>query len=106
MVETLDLTKILEQVDNLYEAVVIIAKRARQINDEQRSITQQILMEQAENAPPPSLEDLEDEDLGPREPIQDYMRFPKPSVVAIKEMLEGKIKFRYVEEEGGEEEQS
>lgn len=104
MVETIDLTKILSQVDNLYEAVMIIAKRARQINDEQHAITQQILMEQMENAPPPSLEELEEEDMGPREPIQDYIRFPKPTVVAMKEMLEGKIKFRYIEPEGESEE--
>ncbi|MDZ7372549.1 MAG: DNA-directed RNA polymerase subunit omega [candidate division KSB1 bacterium] len=104
MVETLDLTKILRHVDNLYEAVVIIAKRARQINDEQHAITQQILMEQMENAPPPSLEELEEEDLGPREPIPDYVRFPKPTVLAVQEMIEGKIRFRYIEEEGQEEE--
>jgi|YelNatPaOPRAMG01_1025707.scaffolds.fasta_scaffold00104_24 DNA-directed RNA polymerase omega subunit len=104
MVETLDLTKILERVDNLYEAVVIIAKRARQINDEQHAITQEILREQMENAPPPSLEELEEEDLGPRQPIQDYIRFPKPTVIAVQEMMEGKIRFRYIEEEEESEE--
>ncbi len=104
MVETLDLSEVLKHAESMYEAVMIVAKRARQINDEQRAQTQHNLMIQTEIRPGGETDFFEEEDLTPSEPYEDYLRLPKPSVVAMKEMLEGKIRYRYIDE-GTEEEE-
>ena len=75
--------------DNIYEAIIVIAKRARQIGDAQKKeIDKQIgtleLTEQPEEEPP-------DEDV----PEPEFYHFEKPTVSAMKEMAEGKIKVAY-----------
>ena len=41
MVSTIPLNEIEKHADNIYEAIIILAKRARQINDEQKRLYQQ-----------------------------------------------------------------
>ncbi len=81
-------------VDNVYEAVVVIAKRAKQINDEQK-----IIME-TQIGPMEEIEDYDDEEEMENEieraepPV--YMKLPKPTKIALEELLSGKIKFEYL----------
>lgn len=75
--------------DNIYEAIIAIAMRARQIGDAQKKeIDKQIgtleLTEQPEEEPP-------DEDL----PEPEFYHYEKPTVSAMKEMAQGKLKLEY-----------
>jgi len=81
---------------NIYESVVIMSRRARQINDSQR---QEI---QAETHITPVLDNRENEDFDDveidREALmREHKKFPKPSSLSINELEEEKIIFRYIE---------
>ena len=65
--ETKAMEKILERVDNRYEAIRVIAKEARRINALIRL----------------SGEEIEE----------------KPTTIAIKRMIEGKVKYKYEQQE-------
>ena len=80
-----------EKVENVYEAVIVMARRARQINDEQM-IHVRTLMEG---------EDTEDEENGRinREDILDLEKLPKPVASALQEMLNHKIEYEYLDKE-------
>ncbi|MCR4439228.1 MAG: DNA-directed RNA polymerase subunit omega [bacterium] len=84
-----------KHAESVYEAVVVIAKRARQINDEQKQLVEMEMRE--------ALAEIKDEPLDddqPREPIhKPYMRLPKPTSQALQEFLEGKLRYTYVERE-------
>ena len=93
MAETLPLDKLEEKVDSLYEAIVVIARRARQINELQKQL---IDKEAASN--------VEEDDLD--EPTFDtdyldshYLKLPKPTTLALQEMLEGKLQFEYIKKD-------
>ena len=88
MVSTISLEEIEKYAENVYEAIMIIAKRARQINDEQK----QFLESQLETN-----EDIEDNYDEPSDEMYDqtYVRLPKPTRLALEEMLSGKLKCEY-----------
>ncbi|GAB4336566.1 MAG: hypothetical protein Kow0037_17980 [Calditrichia bacterium] len=92
--KTQDIKKYLEFCDNMYEPVIIVAKRARQINEEQfqKKRDKQILEELDGAEVDEALihtEDMQPEFEEPYEPEEN------PIVVAQREFLEGKVKFRY-----------
>ena len=98
MIETISISEIEAKADNVYESVIVIAKRARQINDEQK----QLLM---------SEQDEYDEDYDAideeREIIPDeinFLKLPKPSTIALQEFMEGKLEYyhRKAEPDGPE----
>lgn len=97
MTEAIPLEKLTEKCSSIYEAVVIIARRARQINEMQRRLIEQQV------APGPSeTKEADDEDEMPleRDYIEgQYLKLPKPTTIALKEMLEGKLSFEYIEPE-------
>jgi|GEM_PF-417506 len=75
--------------DNIYEAIIVVAKRARQIGDVQkREIDRQIgtieMTETPEEEPP-------DEDA----PEPEFYRYEKPTMLAMQEMVDGKLKSAY-----------
>ncbi len=91
--ETQDFKKYLERAENLFEAAMVIAKRARQINEEiyQKKRDRQILEE---------LEGEIEEDLlhGEEEKVEaeeTYESEENPVVTAQREFLEGKLAFHY-----------
>ncbi|MBN1560967.1 DNA-directed RNA polymerase subunit omega [candidate division KSB1 bacterium] len=90
MADTLPLEKLEEKVDSLYEAIVIIAKRARQINELQKQL---IDKETEANADDDDLDDivLEGDYLD-----RHYLKLPKPTTLALQEMLDGKLNFEYI----------
>ena len=83
--------KLDEKIENVYEAVIIAARRARQINDEQM-IQVRTLMEG---------EDTEDDETPriSREDILDIEKLPKPVATSLKEMLDQKIAHEYLDKE-------
>ena len=88
---TRKLTDIGAQTGNIYESVVIIAKRANQIAAESK---QELTRKLAEFS---SSTDTLEETFENREQIEIsryYERLPKPSLVATEEFLEGKVYFR------------
>jgi len=91
MSETLPLDQLLEKTDSLYEAVVIIAQRARQINEQQKRIIDRHVNADEE-------EDL-DETLNTDIVEGQYLKLPKPTSVAMKEMMDGHLDYEYVEKD-------
>ena len=93
---TRDISKIAEPTGNVYESLVVVGKRARQISAE---IKEELSNKLAEFAS--SVDNLE-EIFENREQIEIskfYERMPKPSTTAIEEFLNDKVMFRKPEEE-------
>lgn len=92
---TFDRAKIESKVGNIYEAIVIIGKRAEQINTIIKNDLNQKLDEFASNS------DSMDEIFENREQIEVskyYEKLPKPTLIAIQEWLDNDIYFRNTEE--------
>lgn len=91
MVKTLDLKTIHNHAHNIYEAIITVARRARQINDDQR-----LLYERENDLDEAS--DFEDDELERINPDFIELSLPKPSSVALEEFLSGDLIKEYVEE--------
>lgn len=88
---TRDIEKIIDPTGNIYESVVIISQRARQIAV---NIKEELNSKLAEFAT--TVDNLE-EVFENREQIEIskfYERMPKPTTTATEEFLEGKLNFR------------
>jgi DNA-directed RNA polymerase subunit K/omega len=93
---TRDIDKISEQTGNLYESLMVIAKRARQIATKQKEELSNKLSDFASTVD--NLEEIFEN----REQIEIskfYERQPKPTTTALEEFLEGKIMYRKIETE-------
>ena len=88
---TLSMSDLLKHCDNIYEAMIIIGKRARQINEEQK------LFIEREAGIDDSLENDDNEEFVDREMIDEdkIIKLPKPTELAIKEFINGKIHYDY-----------
>lgn len=94
---TRDVPELTKDTGNVYEAVVIISKRARQIGTKLKEELNSKLAEFAT-----TVDNLE-EVFENREQIEIskfYERMPKPTALAIEEFLEGKVYFRRQDELG------
>ena len=88
---TRDLRELDTQTENIYESIVIMAKRANQISNNVKEELHQKLSEFAS-----SNDDLE-EVFENREQIEiskHYERMPKATLVAVQEFLDGKVYYR------------
>lgn len=88
---TRDLIKFEDRTGNIYETLVVIAKRANHIASEMKEELNSKLSEFAS-----STDNLE-EVFENREQIEIskfYERLPKPTLIAVQEYLDGKIYFR------------
>lgn len=88
---TRDVEKFSEPTGNVYESLVVIAKRARQISTKVKEELSNKLADFAS-----TVDNLE-EVFENREQIEIskyYERLPKPSTLAVEEFIEGKIMFR------------
>jgi DNA-directed RNA polymerase subunit K/omega len=91
---TRDIDKIADQSGNLYESVMVISKRARQISTKYKDELNNKLSDFAS-----AVDNLE-EIFENREQIEIskfYEKLPKPSTSALDEFVEGKVMFRRVE---------
>lgn len=94
--ETYNRSVIEEKTGNVYESIVIMGKRAEQINQEMKTELIQKLDEFASHT------DSLDEIFENREQIEVskfYERLPKATSIAIKEWMEGDVYYRNPKEE-------
>jgi DNA-directed RNA polymerase subunit K/omega len=90
-VTTIDIERFEKNAENLYEAVVIASKRARQINDE-------IKIEVSQRLEPIIAKETEDDTIMNQDKLNISLEFEKkdkPSIQAVKELETGDIKYRY-----------
>lgn len=89
-------TEVLEtKAGNVYEAIVITAKRARQINDEMK-------IEYSQRLQPLMEKDEEDETIISKDKMNislDFEKRLKPTEIATAELLDNKLEFRLRTEE-------
>jgi DNA-directed RNA polymerase subunit K/omega len=85
-------------IQNIYEAVLVLSTRARQIGQQQANIIEQFLAskikpdtEETEEEVPVA-KPAEDDDDAPRLP-----RFEKPTVLAMNELLRGELTYKLKE---------
>jgi DNA-directed RNA polymerase subunit K/omega len=92
-IKTLDLKDLEIQTDNVYEACLVIAKRAREINSGRISERKEkeILEESGYD---------QELDIYDREFMEgiEHEREINPTVIAQDQLLDGKIKYRYISE--------
>ena len=91
----IDLRIIDDKADNIYEAIIVSAKRARQINDENKIEFNALI-----STIPETVGDEESEDIDNPAQLkisQEMEKRDKPHVQALNEMLKGKIEFKYKE---------
>ena len=88
-VKPVSLRKVEEKADNIYEAVVVMAKRARQINQER---FEDQIMEESEELELDVLDELPD--IKP----EDYEEKEKVTTKAMNEFLEGEVNWRVLED--------
>lgn len=90
----------LAKAGNIYEAIIVAAKRARQIHDDTKiELAQQLETLKALNATP---EPEEDSDNAVANPDQlkislEFEKRPKPTEVALEEVVKKKVPYRYKE---------
>ena len=88
-VKPVSLRKVEEKADNIYEAVVVMAKRARQINQER---FEDQIMEESEELELDVLDEL------PSIKPEDYEEKEKVTTKAMNEFLEGEVNWRVLED--------
>jgi len=93
MIKTLPLDELEKYSDNIYELIIALAKRARQINAQRQA--NKVKLEE-----PPSEGEVEAELLESYEfpEVRTVEKYPKPTMQALKELLGGKLKIKYPEE--------
>jgi len=99
-IKPLDIEALSGKAENIYEAIVVLLKRARQINEEMKiEFNQRIEMLQSRIFEPE--EETDQPQTNPDQILvaQEFEKRPKPTETAIDELLGGKLTFRYKEEE-------
>lgn len=94
-IQPLDLEQFEGKADNLYEAVVIVSKRSKQINDE-------IKIELNQRLAPVITKDTEDDTIMNHDKLNISLEFEarnKPTQQSINEWLDGEVEFRYKDED-------
>lgn len=89
-----DISSIIAKTNNLYEAVIVAARRARQINDQNK-----LEYNQAASTLLPAPDDEFDDRANPDlvKISLEFEKRPKPSQAAIDELIEKGISYRYKE---------
>ena len=96
----LDIEQLTSKCENIYEAIVVLLKRARQINEEMKiEFNQRIEMLQTRIFEPE--EETEQPQTNPDQILiaQEFEQRPKPTETAIEELLDNKVSYRYREDE-------
>jgi DNA-directed RNA polymerase subunit K/omega len=99
-IKPIDIDKLASTADNIYEAIVVLLKRSRQINEEMKiEFNQRIEMLQSRIFEPE--EETEVPQTNPDQILvaKEFEQRPKPTEIAIRELMEKKIGFKYKEEE-------
>lgn len=89
-IKPVSLRKMEEKTKNIYEAVVVMSKRARQITQERYE--EQVMMENSEEL------ELDVLDESPDIKPEDYEEKEKVTTIALNEFLEGEVNWRVLED--------
>ena len=92
MIQTLPLHELDQYAVNVYEAIIMIARRARQINELQKKVLD------AEAASISNSDNYDDEGVNQDLVDRQYLKLPKPTTMALQEMMLGKLKKEYPDE--------
>jgi DNA-directed RNA polymerase subunit K/omega len=99
-VKPIAMHEFLQQTGNIYEAIIVASKRARQIHDDMKiQLTSQLEELKALNATPEPEDDMEVATVNPDQ-LKISLEFEKslkPTEVAINEVREKKIPYHYKE---------
>jgi len=92
-IEPVDLRIIDQNTANIYEGIIVTAKRARQINDENKIEYNALVSTIPTTGTEDDSEDIEN-------PAQlkialDFEKKEKPHIQSLNELLEGKIEYKY-----------
>lgn len=94
---TIDVDQLPAQCDNIYEAVVVLSKRARQVSAKQKAeLDEKLAYYEGFSS---DMENLRMQEEQARVSL-DYETKAKPPEIAIKELLANEIYFRNPNEEG------
>ncbi len=99
-VKPLDLEKLASKAKNIYEAIAVMSRRARQINEDLKlEFNQRLEMVQTKITENP--EETPEVEANPDQMkiSLEFEKRAKPTDIALQEMLEGKIAYRYKEKE-------
>ncbi|MBA4311961.1 MAG: DNA-directed RNA polymerase subunit omega [Chlorobiaceae bacterium] len=99
-IKPLDIEKLSNQAENVYEAIVVLLKRARQINEEVKiEFNQRIEMLQTKVFEPE--EETDQPQTNPDQILiaQEFEKRPKPTEMAIQELMEKHLVHRYKDDE-------
>lgn len=94
-IKTLDIERFESKAQNIYEAVAIASTRAKQINDEEK-------MELNQRLEPIIAKEEEDDTIMNQDKLNISLEFEsknKPTIRAIKEILNDEITFRFKDKE-------
>jgi len=91
MIQTLPLEALENNADNVYEAIIMISRRARQINELQKRV-----MDKATEAIN-STEAFDDEGVNHEVVDHQYLKLPKPTSISLGEFLQSKLAAEYPE---------
>ena len=97
-IDPVEIEELESKAGNIYEAVVVAAKRARQINDE-------LKLEYNQRVEPLTQTETEDESLVSKDKMNisiDFERRIKPTEEGLNELLEDKLEFRLRSETGSD----
>jgi len=99
-IKPIDIEHLTNSAENIYEAIVVLLKRARQINEEMKiEFNQRIEMLQSRIFEPE--EETEQPQTNPDQILvaKEFEQRPKPTEIAIRELMGKKINYRYKEED-------
>ena len=91
----IDLREIDKSADNVYEAIIVSALRARQLNDENKIEFNALLSTLPETAGDDESEDIDNP--AQLKISQDMEKRRKPHIQALDELLQREIKYKYKE---------
>lgn len=101
MIKPVEISELEEKAGNIYEAVVVAAKRARQINDETK-------LEYNQRVEPLMAKDEEEEGEVSKDKFDisvDFEKRTKPTTLGLDELLNNDVKFRERNEDDSSDEE-
>ena len=94
---TLDVDQLADNADNIYETVVVLSKRSRQLSARGKAeLDEKLAYYEGFSS---DMENLRMQEEQARVSL-DYEKKPKPTEIAINELLKNEIYFRHPNEEG------
>ena len=99
-VKPIDIKYLESKAANIYEAIVVMSKRARQINEELKiEFNKRLEMVQSKLMMESTDESVEPEANPDQINVaREFEKLPKPSETALEELMEDKLEYRYKED--------